>query len=124
MRFNRVMIVLIVVYATAVPAMEMVIPDHKSVIVFDSKLGDVPFAHRKHAGLSITSCTTCHHKHLPTDTAVKPCHDCHKHKAGDDDPPKTKTALHTRCIGCHEYTIASGVPAGPVKKKCRLCHVK
>ena len=98
------------------------IPEEKKVIRFDSKLGDVTFAHLKHANLSITKCTTCHHKSQPGDHVMIPCHECHKHSAADDGPPKTKTALHTRCIGCHEYTVASGVPAGPVKKKCKLCH--
>ena len=124
MRFELVMIALLGFYARGVLATEIVIPDDKSVIVFDSKLGDVPFAHKKHAGLTITQCSTCHHMYQPGDTVMKPCHECHKHKAADDEPPKTKTALHTRCIGCHEYTIASGVPAGPVKKKCTLCHLK
>lgn len=117
-------IALIAVFASSVIADALVIPDDRIVIRFPSKLGDVSFAHQKHAGLSITQCTTCHHKHQPTDTVVKPCHECHKHKAKEPDPPKTKTALHTRCIGCHEYTVASGVQAGPVKKKCKLCHVK
>ena len=119
-----VMMVMVAVFTTGIQTTGIDIPDHKHVIVFDSKLGDVTFAHKKHAGLTITKCPTCHHKYQPGDTVMKPCHDCHKHKAGDDEPPKTKTALHTRCIGCHEYTIASGVPAGPVKKKCRLCHLK
>ena len=100
------------------------IPGDKLVIRFDSKLGDVTFAHKKHADLSITECTTCHHMVQPDDHVMKACHDCHKHKAMDPEPPKTRQALHTRCIGCHEYTIASGMQAGPGKKKCKLCHVK
>ena len=115
---------LILLLASNVMAACITIPENKKVIVFDSKLGDVTFAHLKHANLSITKCTTCHHKYQPGDHVMIPCHQCHKHKASDPEPPKTKTALHTRCIGCHEYTIASGVPAGPVKKKCKLCHVK
>ena len=124
MRLIISMITLLAVYAGSVIASELVIPDEKTVIVFDSDLGDVTFAHKKHAQLSITECTTCHHKSRQGDTVMVPCHDCHKHKADDTEPPKTRIALHTRCIGCHEYTVASGVPAGPVKKKCRLCHVK
>ena len=76
------------------------------------------------ADLRITECKTCHHMLQPGDHVMKPCHDCHRHKATDPDPPKTKQALHTRCIGCHEYTVASGMQAGPGKKKCKLCHVK
>jgi len=117
-------IVLLVLLVSSVMADELIIPQDKAVIQFDSRLGDVTFAHQKHASLSITQCTTCHHKHQPTDVVMQPCHACHKHKAEAAEPPKAKTALHTRCIGCHEYTVASGVLAGPVKKKCKLCHVK
>jgi hypothetical protein len=104
-------------------AAELTIPDDKAVIQFDTKLGAVTFAHAMHASLSITECTTCHHKMEPGDTAVKPCHECHQHKS-DENAPKTKKAFHTRCTGCHEYTVAGGQHAGPVKKKCRLCHIK
>ena len=109
---------------------ELTIPDDKAVIQFETKLGNVTFAHKKHAGLSITECKTCHHKMEPADTVVKPCHECHLHKgkskkdAKPDEPLKTKDAFHVRCIGCHEYTVAGGGHAGPIKKKCKLCHVK
>ena len=99
------------------------IGEDKRVIEFKSKLGNVTFAHQKHAGLSITECTTCHHKYLPGDHTMTPCHECHKPKAKEPEPPKTKDAFHIRCIGCHEYTVAGGQHAGPIKKKCKLCHV-
>lgn len=127
MRLKVTIFVLLSLIAGNVMAACLTIPENKTVIQFPSKLGDVIFAHKKHADLSITQCTTCHHKHQPTDTVMQPCHECHKHKVDKDDeaaPPKTKTVFHTRCIGCHEYTVASGEPAGPVKKKCKLCHVK
>ena len=124
MRTHMFAVFMLAWFTGSVAAQCITIPEEKKVIRFDSKLGDVTFAHQKHANLSITKCTTCHHKSQPSDTVMQPCRECHKHNAGDADPPKTKTALHTRCIGCHEYTIASGVPAGPVKKKCKLCHVK
>lgn len=101
---------------------EMTIPEDKMVIQFDTKLGVVTFAHQMHAGLSITECTTCHHKAEATDTVMKPCHECHEHKA--TDVPKASNAFHTRCTGCHEYTVAGGQHAGPLKKKCKLCHIK
>ena len=101
---------------------EMVIPDDKKVIQFDTKLGVVTFAHEKHAGLSITECKTCHHKLEATDTVIKPCHECHEDKA--TEVLKAKNAFHTRCTGCHEYTVAGGQHAGPLKKKCKLCHIK
>ena len=103
-------------------AEDVPIPEDKTVIQFETRLGIVTFAHKKHAGLSITQCTTCHHDLLPADTAVKPCHECHQHKS--KAPSKAKTAFHNRCTGCHEYTVAGGQNAGPLKKKCKLCHVK
>lgn len=127
MRLNVSIIVLLSLFASSVAAECLTIPEDKTVIQFESKLGNVTFAHRKHAELSITQCTTCHHKYQPGDTRMQPCHECHKHIVAKEDttaPPKTKTIFHTRCIGCHEYTVASGEQAGPVKKKCKLCHVK
>jgi hypothetical protein len=103
-------------------AEKMKIPADKEVIHFDTKLGTVTFAHKKHADLSITQCTTCHHKSEPTDTVMKPCHECHKHESTES--PKASMAFHTRCTGCHEYTVAGGQQAGPLKKKCKLCHIK
>jgi hypothetical protein len=120
-------IVLLSLFVSSLMAEVLTIPEDKTVIQFPAKLGNVTFAHKKHADLSITQCTTCHHQYQPTDTVIQPCHECHRHKVDKSDktaPPKTKTVFHTRCIGCHEYTVASGEQAGPVKKKCKLCHVK
>ena len=123
MRINLFLFVFTILLSANLVAEELVIPVDKEVIQFETKLGIVTFAHQKHAGLSITQCSTCHHKMQPTDTSVKACHDCHQHKS-EETSPKTKTAFHTRCTGCHEYTVASGQHAGPLKKKCRLCHIK
>jgi len=101
----------------------LTIPKNKEVIEFKTKIGLITFAHKKHASLSITECKTCHHKHEPTDTVVKPCHECHQRKS-KKYAPKAKKIFHTRCTGCHEYTVAGGQAAGPLRKKCRLCHVK
>ena len=103
------------------PAQEADIPADKAVIQFDSKLGVVTFNHQMHADLSFTECTTCHHT-WKAGEAIKSCHACHEKKQGES--PEAKTAFHTRCIGCHEYTVGKGEPAGPVKKMCKLCHVK
>jgi DnaJ-class molecular chaperone len=103
------------------PAQEPDIPADKAVIQFDTKLGVVTFHHQMHADLSFTQCTSCHHTWQPGEP-VKSCHACHESK--DAESPAAKTAFHTRCIGCHEYTVGKGEPAGPVKKMCKLCHVK
>ena len=101
----------------------LTIPKDKEVIVFDAKVGNVTFAHKKHADFKIAECTTCHHKYLPTDIKMKACHDCHMHKKRTD-APKTKMAFHTRCTTCHEDSTNNGDATGPVLKKCKLCHVK
>ncbi|NOQ87925.1 MAG: hypothetical protein GQ550_03295 [Gammaproteobacteria bacterium] len=122
MRLKVFIIVLLSLFASNVMAEELAIPENKMVIQFETKLGIVTFAHLMHAGLSITQCTTCHHDLLPADTLVKACHECHQHKS--KKPAKTKIAFHDRCTGCHEYTVAGGQNAGPLKKKCKLCHIK
>ena len=101
---------------------ELTIPDDKKVIQFKTKIGVVTFAHEKHASLTITECKTCHHKMMPEDTVVKPCHECHAKK--DAEAPKASKAFHKRCTGCHQYTVEGGGHAGPLKKKCKLCHIK
>lgn len=103
-------------------AEELEIPADKNVLQFETKIGVVTFLHQMHAGLSITECTTCHHKLQPEDTAVQACHECHKKDS--QKPAKAKTAFHTRCTGCHQYTVDGGDKAGPVRKKCKLCHIK
>jgi len=113
---------LLTFFASNVIAEEIKIPAEKTVIQFDTRMGVITFAHQKHADLSITQCTTCHHTYKPTDTSLKPCHECHLHKKSD--VLKVMKALHTRCIGCHEYTTAAGQHAGPLKRKCKLCHIK
>ena len=105
-----------------IPTEEVKIPAEKAVIQFKTKLGVITFVHQKHADLSITQCITCHHDYKLSDSKIKPCHDCHLHKKGE--VPKVRTVLHTRCIGCHEYTTAAGQHAGPLKHKCKLCHIK
>ena len=115
-------IFLLSLFVSIAMAEDLSIPEDKVVIQFDTKIGIVTFAHQKHADLSITQCTTCHHKHQPSDTVMKPCHECHQHKS--TEPAKAKTAFHNRCTGCHEYTVAGGQQAGPLKKKCKLCHIK
>ena len=103
---------------------EVPIPADKDVILFESKLGKVTFHHRKHADMSITQCTTCHHTFKPEeDAAVKACSECHGTKK-TADVPALKDSVHLRCQGCHQYTIDHGGHAGPTKKECKLCHIK
>ena len=122
MRIKTFVIMLLLLFFSKVLAEGLVIPEDKTVIQFETRLGVVTFAHEKHAGLSITRCTTCHHEIQPADSVVKPCHECHHHDS--TEPSKAKIAFHTRCTGCHEYTTAEGQTAGPLAKKCKLCHIK
>ena len=100
---------------------EIAITEDKAVIPFETKLGIVTFRHQMHAGLGSTECNTCHHTWDGTGP-VKACHECHEKKG--TEAPVAKKVFHARCIGCHEYTAAEGMQAGPLKKKCKLCHIK
>lgn len=122
MQLNLFSVILLCLITSNVISGELTIPEDKAVIEFETKLGMITFAHKKHAELSITQCSTCHHKLQATDTVVKACHECHQHES--TDPDKTKVAFHTRCTGCHEEIVASGQSAGPLQKKCKLCHIR
>ena len=98
------------------------IPADKDVVVFEgSKLGKVTFHHREHSLLTGVDCRTCHHTY-EGQGPIKECHECHV-KGSTTAPPPQK-AFHLRCAGCHEYTVKEGKEAGPLPKKCKLCHVK
>ena len=88
------------------------IPADKVFIGFETKLGVVPFNHQLHTNRA-ESCQTCHHTSTG-DEPMQACHDCHTHKGGNE-APKVQDAIHL---------VASGEQAGPVKKKCKLCHIK
>jgi len=98
------------------------IPKDKETITFKSKTGTVTFHHKRHADLSFTKCTTCHHT-WDEKGKIKACKECH-HKNDEIMAPKKKTAFHTRCSGCHEYSVGKGMKAGPQPKECKLCHIK
>ncbi len=105
-----------------------VIPDDKAVIQFPAKTGVVTFNHTLHASLRVTSCESCHHTH-EEGQPIKACSDCHKKKKKAKIEgfsmvaPKTSKAYHTKCKGCHKYTMEElEEPAGPTK--CKLCHIK
>ena len=122
MRSYLILLAALMCLPGVVLAGEPVIPSDKEVIKFETKLGTVTFLHKMHADLAVTECTTCHHAFKAGDERVKACHECHGSK--DGETPKVKTAFHSTCIGCHEYTVAHGEEAGPLEKKCKLCHVK
>ncbi len=139
MRTLFLILMLSVGYVGGAVAQAPAIPGDKDVIKFESKLGLVTFQHKKHADLKIAECKTCHHTFkAEAGEAVKPCHECHKKKGpgakggetkvaaapGEKVPPPAKDIFHKRCTACHEYTAQQGQQAGPIKKKCKLCHIK
>jgi hypothetical protein len=122
--FAAALLVLSTVVLAPVFAADSPIPDDKKVIQFDTKIGTVTFRHDNHAQLSFATCKSCHHTY-EGEGPIKSCHECHKAK-DEGDAPKAKSAFHLRCAGCHEYTIKEGLQdhAGPLKSKCKLCHIK
>lgn len=122
-RIHFLLVVIVWSFAGNTWAEDLLIPDDRNTIEFHTKIGVVTFLHQMHSSLTITECTTCHHKMQPEDTRVQGCHECHK-KEANEEVPKSKIAFHTRCTGCHQYTIDQGNQAGPIRKKCKLCHIK
>ena len=97
------------------------IPSDKAVITFTTKVGVTTFNHQLHATRA-EKCESCHHAQ-EAKQPIQACHECHTHE-GTDKAPKVKDALHLRCQGCHEENLKAGNPHGPIKKECKLCHIK
>ena len=116
-------VILSLLLAGMAVAMQTVPPEFE-MVVFESKKGNVTFKHKLHADMTITTCNTCHHTYdAQAGTPIKPCRECHVKKSTDDAPSEMK-AFHLRCQGCHQYTVDAGGKAGPLKKECKLCHIK
>ena len=120
MFMSRLVFIVLLLTAASIQAHTNEVPALKETIEFESRLGNVSFAHKAHAGLKKVECKTCHHTY-PAEDGLQDCHNCHTPKGGD--APKAKDAFHLRCRGCHKYTVEEGEKAGPVKK-CKLCHQK
>ncbi len=120
----RLILVAGLVAASAAWAADPPIASDKQVIVFETKTGVVTFRHQNHADLSFTTCKTCHHTQ-EGDGPIQGCHECH-HDKDEGAAIQAKKAFHLRCAGCHEYTIKERLldHAGPLKAKCKLCHIK
>lgn len=100
------------------------VPAGKETIKMDTKTGTVTFAHKAHADGGV-ACVTCHHMtkegETPKSCGAAGCHDA---KEAKGKALILKDALHNSCIGCHDKNVAAGKKSGPVKKDCKLCHVK
>lgn len=128
MRYLKSLILGLLLMPVVAAAMEAAtIPDDKAVIIYKSKKGVVTFNHYLHATLRVTQCGSCHHTH-EEGQPIKRCSECHKKKKTMIEgfsviAPKNSKAYHTRCKGCHKYTLEElEKPAGPTK--CKLCHIK
>jgi len=97
------------------------IPPDMEILYFDrNKMGVVTFMHQMHSTLDGVNCITCHHT-ARGDDQPEDCHNCHQPEP-QGDVPESGVAFHTRCRGCHQYTVDAGKKAGPVKR-CTLCHI-
>lgn len=120
MRLISLLFITILFFFSGMLSGQQIAPPETAIIEFQTKLGTVTFQHNMHASLSFTKCTTCHHTFEGVGD-IKSCHECHG-KEGHE-APSAKQVFHLRCIGCHEYTVQGGEHAGPVKRKCMLCHI-
>ena len=113
--------IFIFLYSSIAVAADQIPPD-KEILYFDrAKMGAVTFMHKMHSTLDGVNCTTCHHT-ARGNNQQEDCHNCHQPDP-QGDVPESAVAFHTRCRGCHQYTVDSGKKAGPVKR-CTLCHIK
>ena len=91
------------------------------ILKFPTRMGVVTFRHADHATLRSKECSECHHTYTG-ENKVEPCDTCHI-KTSTKAPSLFK-AIHIKCSSCHEYTVKMGRPGGPLKKECKLCHIK
>lgn len=110
---------LLVLLALEVSALEREQP--AEIIQFPTKMGVVTFRHGDHGTLRSKECSECHHTYTG-EQKIQPCGDCHL-KTSTKAPSLFK-AIHLKCSACHEYTVKMGRPGGPLRKQCKLCHVK
>ena len=116
---NIIVTVLFILLSLGVSAFEQAQPPE--IITFQTKMGVITFRHADHGTLRTKECSECHHTYTGENRA-QPCEDCHL-KTSTKAPSLFK-AIHMKCSGCHEYTVKMGRPGGPLKKQCKLCHVK
>lgn len=127
MRSMKKMLFVCLSLLPAVAAASQTIPDDKAVITFENKKGVVTFNHLLHGTVRGIECDSCHHTHKEGEP-IQRCSACHKHKKAKVEgfsvlAPKESKAYHTKCKGCHKYTLEElEKPAGPTK--CKLCHIK
>lgn len=110
-------------------------PEREPDRAIGARIGDVEWNHEQHARMEdIPGCQACHHTERPGTTNPRPCSDCHRiehehdllvlgdlfmevpeRKYEGEHGPPPMTAMHAKCIGCHE-----AMQQGPVL--CRDCH--
>jgi len=100
------------------------VPEGKEVLTFETKMGTVTFKHQEHQSRVGEGCVSCHHA-VEGEDEPRGCSECHMSKPAEgDETPKLKDAVHNTCHGCHQELADEGKATGPLKKKCKECHIK
>ena len=121
---KKALILVALIAAVSIIAYANTVPEGTEVLTFEGKLGKVTFLHQEHVARSNNDCTACHHTH-EGEGDPKPCSECHAEKPAEgDEAPKLKDAFHNNCQACHQEKADAGEPTGPLKKKCKECHIK
>lgn len=120
-------------------------PQVPETVRWSSAVGEVVFAHQRHAEEYGAECVTCHHETVAADLAVphpdyfdgfwvdcKGCHTggaapavegkcvtCHPERLSglNQEMSTAKVAIHRSCWGCHDR--GTGAEAS---KQCAFCH--
>ena len=120
-------------------------PQVPETVRWSSSVGEVVFAHQRHAEEFGAECVSCHHKTVAADLAVphpdyfdgfwvdcKGCHTggsapavagrcsaCHPERITglNQEMPTTKVAIHRSCWSCHDR--GTGAEAS---EQCGFCH--
>ncbi len=120
---RKILFLLTAVAALGLVAFAAEIPKDKQVLNFKTMMGTVTFSHQAHVDRAPDGCVTCHHKTKAGETP-KPCSACHDKKKPEGKKLKLKDAVHKTCWGCHKENLDAGKKGGPIKKDCKVCHVR
>ena len=116
----------------------------RSIIVFESPIGQVAFPHEAHFDMLEIECETCHHEHnaarldfphpeyfedfwiecgichhdVETPKMAQSCSTCHhRHTDSADETLSSKVVIHQNCWQCHERGKGKGA-----SETCVFCH--
>lgn len=129
----------------AVAAEAAAAPQAPESVRWASSVGEVVFAHQRHAEEYGAECVSCHHETVAASLAVphpdyfdgfwvdckgchtggatpaveKKCAACHPERVSglNQEMPTAKVAIHRSCWGCHDRGTGS-----EASKQCGFCH--